>query len=453
MSVAERSVAFERGVEGREFVGDRTARCSGTRRGGCVGTIQIRWPVGGWPAHEAWRSGARWDSARGATAGACCAGPGRRGYDIGGAAITPHIPGRNMDHSENVDFRTLVPLLDALNCGAGLVRRGGTIVHANPRLAEMLGRTPRELIGLDIRALYHDEEGQRRLEELEARFDEAYEIEFHLPGRDRNPIPVVLSGRPVHDGTGGPGHKLITVIDITPQKEAEERANARYREISKLSDTVIEQALDLKHYNRELEDRVRARTAELHMANMDAIYMLAVASEAKDADTGAHVRRIQQLARSLGQRVGLDAYASDELGYSAILHDVGKMIVPDHILKKPGPLTDDERELMEQHTVAGERILAQSDFFRTARLIARSHHENWDGSGYPDRIGGEEIPLAARIVHVVDVYDALVNSRVYKPAWSAEAALEELRRLAGQAFDPELVEPFGEVIAENGESS
>jgi putative two-component system response regulator len=172
---------------------------------------------------------------------------------------------------------------------------------------------------------------------------------------------------------------------------------------------------------------------------MESVYMLAVASEAKDEDTGAHVRRIQALTEVVARALGLVASQAEQMGVAAILHDVGKIHVPDHILKKPGKLTDEERAIMEQHTVIGERILSKTRFFDEARRIARSHHENWDGSGYPDATVGDATPLSARIVHVVDVFDALISPRVYKPAWRFDDAADWIRDHAGQWFDPAVV--------------
>src|SRR5262249_3768414 len=119
---------------------------------------------------------------------------------------------------------------------------------------------------------------------------------------------------------------------------------------------------------------------------------------------------------------GLSTQEAERLGYSAILHDVGKIQVPDEILRKPTALTQDEWQIMRQHTITGERILSREPFFEDARNIARSHHENWDGSGYPDGRAASTIPLAARIVRVADVFDALTSTRPYKQAWSPEQA-------------------------------
>ena len=123
------------------------------------------------------------------------------------------------------------------------------------------------------------------------------------------------------------------------------------------------------------------------------------------------------------------------------------MHVPDHILKKPGPLTDEERAIVQQHTVAGEHILSEKTFFHRARLIARSHHENWDGSGYPDTNASHAIPIEARIVHLADVFDALTTPRVYKLAWTSDDAAGVIRESRGKMFDPDVVRAFESLYA------
>ena len=235
---------------------------------------------------------------------------------------------------------------------------------------------------------------------------------------------------------------LLTFADISQTAREMQSVRDQYREVSRLSDVVLEQALELKRYSSSLEDLIRERTAELQTANMDAIYMLAVACEAKDTDTGAHVRRIETYAEAMVEALNMPASIAKRVGYSAILHDVGKMQIPDDILKKPGRLTPDERRVMENHTLIGERILANTPFFEIARKIARSHHENWDGSGYPDGLAGKDIPLSARIVHMVDVFDALTSRRPYKEPWPVEKALANLHDGAGKQFDPDLLKVF-----------
>jgi HD-GYP domain-containing protein (c-di-GMP phosphodiesterase class II) len=231
---------------------------------------------------------------------------------------------------------------------------------------------------------------------------------------------------------------------------AKERLQEEFRAATELSDTILEQALELKHHASKLEERVRQRTEELEIAHRDAIYMLAAAAEEKDDNTGEHVRRMQELSYQLARQLGQGEAQALTVGQAAILHDVGKLHVPDGILKKPGPLTAQEREVMQDHTLAGERILAERAHLDPARRVARSHHENWDGSGYPDGLSGDQISIEARIVHLADVYDALTHARAYKRAWGHEEAMEFIRREKGKMFDPSMVEALEAMTSTNG---
>jgi hypothetical protein len=198
-----------------------------------------------------------------------------------------------------------------------------------------------------------------------------------------------------------------------------------------------------------LFDRSRAalvgwRTAAVEIAQRqrDGMVALARGAEAKDSDTGDHVVRVQLLAEELALATGVHAERAADIGWSAMLHDVGKLHVPDRILLKPGPLNETEWTIMRRHPIWGAEILAQGEGFEVARQIARWHHENVDGSGYPDGLRGDRIPLEARIVRIADAFDAMTNSRPYKPARAIEWALEELARCAGTQFDPELARLF-----------
>jgi len=170
----------------------------------------------------------------------------------------------------------------------------------------------------------------------------------------------------------------------------------------------------------------------------EAVMILARAAEAKDQVTGDHVARVGDLSAELGRRVGLAESEVEDLRFAGMLHDVGKLHLPDRVLLKRSRLTKAEWELVKQHTEWGERILGTTEGFELARRIARSHHENFDGTGYPDRLKGEQIPLVARIVRIADVFDALRHERPYKEAWTIARTLEEIRNGAGTLFDPEL---------------
>jgi putative nucleotidyltransferase with HDIG domain len=348
-------------------------------------------------------------------------------------------------------------MMDALNCGAALLDRAGTFVHVNARLCSMMRVPCERLIGANVVDLYQDEADRAVIRGSLERFEEQNEMEFFLPLPDGQKLPIISSARPLSGAPPLSDHRIVTINDISRQKEVEANGKQQYQWILDMSDTLLQQALELKHYSQKLEQRVRERTAQIHEAHMDAIYMLAVASEAKDQDTGKHVRRVERASREIARRVGFSDTDAEAIGYSSILHDIGKIHIPDGILTKPGPLDADERRRMQEHTLVGERILLTNPFFERARKIARGHHENWDGSGYPDNLSRDVIPIEARIVHVADVFDALTHDRVYKKAWSASAAVEAIHKGRAAMFDPEVVDAFDRAFREgaigNGDAS
>jgi len=191
-----------------------------------------------------------------------------------------------------------------------------------------------------------------------------------------------------------------------------------------------------------LASEIRKRSITLERKSRETLSMLANIVEARDTDAGQHLRHIEHYSRVLALQMGLDEPEANEIAYAAMIHDVGKAQVPDAILQKPGPLTPAERREIEKHTLWGHELLAENEEFSTACAVARSHHERWDGTGYPDGLKGEAIPLAARITAVADVYDALVSRRPYKHAWPASEAVAEIRRVRGTHLDPAVVDAF-----------
>ncbi|MBF0125754.1 MAG: HD domain-containing protein [Magnetococcales bacterium] len=186
---------------------------------------------------------------------------------------------------------------------------------------------------------------------------------------------------------------------------------------------------------------------ELVDAHNHAIYMLAMASELKDRETGNHIHRIRHYTESLANRLGLSRNEARSLGLAGMLHDLGKLGIPDQIIQKPGRLTEEEFAVVKTHPEMALHILGEHKWFETAREVAYSHHERWDGSGYPQGLRGEEIPVSARIVAVADVFDALASDRPYKKAWPVEQAVAEIRRCGGTHFDPEVVDAFESELA------
>ncbi|MBU1332254.1 MAG: response regulator [Gammaproteobacteria bacterium] len=198
----------------------------------------------------------------------------------------------------------------------------------------------------------------------------------------------------------------------------------------------------LQHERDSLEEKVRERTQALDQSFQSVIRSLARAADYKDNETGNHIMRIGESAALIGRALGLEPEWVELLRQAAPMHDVGKIGIPDAILLKPGRLTDEERTLMSRHARIGHDILRDEQYsplLELAAEIALNHHEKWDGSGYPQGLRGEEIPLSARIVALCDVYDALRSSRPYKPAWTAENAQAYILEQAGQHFDPQLV--------------
>jgi len=186
---------------------------------------------------------------------------------------------------------------------------------------------------------------------------------------------------------------------------------------------------------------------ELEDAQLEDLKRLALVSEYRDDETNRHTERVARSAQLLALELGMDAEFAWTIARAAPLHDVGKVGIPDSILLKPGKLTEREFEVMMTHTAIGGRILAQGDFriVQMAMEIALTHHERWDGSGYPRGLRGEEIPLAGRMVAVVDAFDAMTHDRPYRPAGTIEDAIAELRRCSGSQFDPRVLEAFLEM--------
>lgn len=196
--------------------------------------------------------------------------------------------------------------------------------------------------------------------------------------------------------------------------------------------------------NKILEEKVKDRTEKLEEAQLEILERLALAAEYRDNETGQHIRRIKEFCMLLARAVGLSVEDSTDLALASTMHDVGKIGIPDRILLKPGKLTEEELASMRKHSEIGSDILGNSKSYllQLAEIISLTHHERWDGRGYPKGLKGEQIPLAGRIVCICDVFDALITKRVYKDAWSFEDAMAEIRSCSGSQFDPRLVQLF-----------
>jgi putative two-component system response regulator len=204
----------------------------------------------------------------------------------------------------------------------------------------------------------------------------------------------------------------------------------------------------LTNHNAVLEEEVSRRSKELFTSFEEALHMLMRAAEYRDGETGAHVRRISYCTKSLAVFLGMDEQYCETIFLASPMHDIGKIGIPDHILLKPGALNPDEWEAMQTHTTIGAEILAggSSPYMQMGVEIALSHHECWDGSGYPHQLAGEDIPLSARIMSICDVYDALRSERPYKPGYGHAESINIIRngdkRITNSHFDPEVMDTF-----------
>jgi ribonuclease P protein subunit RPR2 len=205
---------------------------------------------------------------------------------------------------------------------------------------------------------------------------------------------------------------------------------------------------ELERLRAQLADRDREaarRERQLRASHEATVRALADAAEARDACTARHAERVAAYGLEIACACGIDATDGADLEFGFLLHDIGKIGVSDAILHKPGRLTDDERDAMRRHPLIGEEIVRGIDFLAGARQVVRSHHERWDGAGYPDRLAGEQIPLAARVFAVADTFDALTSDRPYRAAASFGAARRVIAAAAGSQFDPTVAAAFDDV--------
>jgi len=210
----------------------------------------------------------------------------------------------------------------------------------------------------------------------------------------------------------------------------------------------VKTQLALYDQNRELERMVHERTAELSHTRMEIIKRLGRAGEFRDNETGMHVVRVAHYCRLLGEAVRMNEEDVDLLFNAAPMHDIGKIGIRDNVLLKPGKLEDDEIKIMRQHVPFGGEIIGEhtDGLLSMARVIALTHHEKWDGTGYHRGLKREEIPLVGRITAIADVFDALTSVRPYKKAWPVEDAVALIKRESGTSFDPELVQKFVAIL-------
>lgn len=289
-------------------------------------------------------------------------------------------------------------------------------------------------------------------------------LDLHMPGMDGLEVLKVIRE---HIGEEQYLPVLMLTADITTEaKQQGLRAGVndfltkpydRTEVILRINNLLKTRELhqQLQQYNANLEQKVQERTEELQRAQIEILQLLGRAAEYRDDMTGQHTMRVGWLSQLIAKQLGFADAELDMIRMAATLHDIGKMGIPDDILLKPGRFTPEEFERMKGHTTIGASILEGSSFavLKLAQVIAASHHEKWDGTGYPQGLQGEAIPLEARIVALADFYDALTHERPYKKAWTPQETLDEIMRQRGSHFDPRVVDAFIHIFEENQLSS
>jgi putative two-component system response regulator len=217
------------------------------------------------------------------------------------------------------------------------------------------------------------------------------------------------------------------------EKEKRKELQISEQQLEKYAEDLNKTILELKTANQELQE-----------AYLDTIHRLVLAAEYKDEDTGDHIVRMSRYCALIAKKLGLPAKEVQNILYAAPMHDVGKIGISDKILIKPGKLTDEEFEVMKTHSIIGANILANSkaETLKVAEQIALSHHEKWNGKGYPQGLSGDNIPLVGRIVGLADAFDALTSKRPYKDPYTVEVALDIIKKERGEQFDPDIVDVF-----------
>lgn len=290
----------------------------------------------------------------------------------------------------------------------------------------------RQILQDDYRLLFA-KDGEKALELAERESPALILLDVMMPGMTGHEVCTRLKAQPTTSAI--PVIFVTALADVDDEAKGFEVGAVDY--ITKPVSPPIVRARVRTHLSL-------VRVDELHQTRLQIVQRLGLAAEYKDNETGLHVIRMSYYTHILARAVGLDERAADDLLNAAPMHDVGKIGIPDAILQKAGKLDDSEWAVMRNHAQIGAEIIGEHDsrLLRMARSIALTHHEKWDGSGYPNGLKGTEIPLEGRIVAIADVFDALTSVRPYKPAWSVEEAVALLRRESGSHFDPELVELF-----------
>ncbi|NNN21798.1 MAG: response regulator [Acidimicrobiales bacterium] len=306
-------------------------------------------------------------------------------------------------------------------------------------------------------------DGRQALDQLSAIAPDLIILDLHMPHMDGLEFLERLG-----ESVASDDHIPVMVVTADATSEAKTRALTKgandylikpleSREVTLRVANLLETRrlqLGIREQKRSLERTVLERTNSMEIARSEVLARLAYVAEYRDDDTGNHTQRIGNISAAIAKKAGLSDSMIEIVRKAAPLHDLGKVCVPDRILLKAGKLTDEEFEENKKHTTVGAEILEGGEYrlLQVARDICLSHHEHYDGTGYPQGLSGADIALEARICSIADVFDTMTHDRPYRKALSIEEAIDEIRKQSGKHFDPELVDIFLELI-ENGEIS
>jgi PAS domain S-box-containing protein/putative nucleotidyltransferase with HDIG domain len=333
---------------------------------------------------------------------------------------------RDEQKRSNEQVRLLSSAIEQSTEGIAVTDTSGQVLFANNALSAMHGYTPEELQGENISILYTpDESSLIESANLRTLKEGQFSDETWHTRKDKTTFPGQIHVSLLRDDASHPIGLIHTLRDITERKQSEEKIKQLLIDLQKKND-------ELGHaYDATLEGWVRFL-------------------DLRDQETEGHTQRVTEMTIELAAQMGFTDTLLTHIRRGALLHDIGKMGIPDEVLRKPGPLNYEEWEIMRRHPVYAFQMLSPIQFLHPALDIPHHHHERWDGTGYPDQLKQDEIPLPARVFAIIDVWDALNSDRPYRKAWLPEKAIEYIKAQSGKHFDPHLVPIFLEFIESKG---
>jgi PAS domain S-box-containing protein/putative nucleotidyltransferase with HDIG domain len=343
-------------------------------------------------------------------------------------------------------------IFETSGLGITISDMSGHFITGNPAIEKILGYDLDEFSKLSIPEISHPEdiqENMQMLAEYKSGERDSFILEKRVIRKDGSLVWGKLISTVVRDENGEPLFTIGMLEDITERKQSEEKEKLVQLELQKLlhnADQSRKAMLSVIEDQKITEKELNRLTNDLLVAYDSTLKGWSNALELREQETAGHSRRVVDLTMKIAKALGVEKEKLSHIERGALLHDIGKMGIPDNILLKSGPLTDEEWVTMKKHPIYAYNLLSEIEFLEQAIEIPYSHHEHWDGSGYPQGISGENIPLAARIFSVVDIWDALGSDRPYRQAWKKDEILNYIKEISGKQLDPKIVNVFLRII-------